>query len=108
MQIKTHSHSLAIVNYSLFVLRRGWNNEERETSQRFVSKDEDYKEDFEIVKDFYKYMIPQKWTYTARKCYKIGCICSKCYEVPDDLKSECKMKFAVIKLVEKYGKPKKE
>ena len=73
-----------------------------------IFKFEDYKEDFETVKDFYKYMIPQKWTYTARKCYKIGCICSKCYEVPDDLKSESKMKFAVIKLVEKYGKPKKE
>ena len=51
---------------------------------------------------------PRHWTYTARKCYKIECMCSKCDEVPDDLKSKCKMKFAVIKLVEKYGKPKKE
>ena len=51
---------------------------------------------------------PRHWTYTARKCYKIGCICSKCDAVPDDLKVKCKMKFAVIKLVEKYGKPIKE
>ena len=51
---------------------------------------------------------PRHWTYTARKCYKIECMCSKCDEVPDDLKSKCKMKFAVIKLVEKYGIPTKE
>ena len=51
---------------------------------------------------------PRNWTYTARKCYKIGCMCSKCDEVPDDLKVKCKMKIAVIKLVEKYGKPTKE
>lgn len=51
---------------------------------------------------------PRNWTYTARKCYKIECVCSKCDEVPDDLKSECKMKQAVIKLIEKFGKPTKE
>ena len=65
-------------------------------------------EDFEKVKDFYKQMIPRYWTYTARKCYKIGCICSKCDAVPDDIKLKCKMKFAVIKLVKKYGRPTKE
>ena len=51
---------------------------------------------------------PQRWTYTAIRCYKIGCICSKCDEVPDDLKVKCRMKFSVIKLVEKYGKPKEQ
>ena len=29
-------------------------------------------------------------------------------QLTDDLKSKCSMKFAVIKLVEKYGKPIKE
>lgn len=53
-------------------------------------------------------MDPKRWTYTSRECYRIGCICSKCNEVPEDIKSKCKMKFAVIKLVEKYGRPTKE
>ena len=51
---------------------------------------------------------PQHWTYTARKCYKIGCVCSKCDEVPDDIKKQCKMKYSVIKLVRNIGKPKEQ
>ena len=51
---------------------------------------------------------PRHWTYTAKKCYKIGCVCSKCDEVPDDIKKQCKMKYSVIKLVRNIGKPKEQ
>ena len=51
---------------------------------------------------------PRRWTYGAVECYKIGCMCSRCNEVPDDVKKHCKMKFAVIELVKKYGRPTKE
>ena len=51
---------------------------------------------------------PRRWTYTAKKCYKIGCVCSKCDEVPDDIKKQCKMKYSVIKLVRNIGKPKEQ
>ena len=40
---------------------------------------------------------PRRWTYTARKCYKIGCICSKCDAVPDDLKSKYKKFISDLK-----------
>ena len=51
---------------------------------------------------------PQRWTYTAIRCYKIGCMCSRCDAVPDDIKAKCRMKFSVIKLVEKLGIPKEQ
>lgn len=48
---------------------------------------------------------PTRWSYGAIECYRIGCNCSQCDVVPDDLKTKCRMKLSVIKLVEKLGKP---
>ena len=47
----------------------------------------------------------RKWTASAIYCYKIGCNCSKCY-IPDIMETHCMMKFCVIELVKKFGKPK--
>lgn len=47
-----------------------------------------------------------RWTKTAIECYKIGANCSKCKEVPEDLKTKCRMKKVILFLVRKYGKPK--
>ena len=51
------------------------------------------------------------WTPTAIKCYGIGCNCSKCrlIDEPESInKSNCCMKFIVIKLIKKFGKPKED
>ena len=51
---------------------------------------------------------PQRWTYTAKKCYNIGCVCYKCDAVPDDIKAKCRMKYSVIQLVRNIGRPKEQ
>lgn len=50
----------------------------------------------------------RRWNPTAIACYKIGCRCSQCHildglELP---KSKCRMKYAVLELVRKFGAPK--
>lgn len=48
--------------------------------------------------------ILEKWTPQAINCYKIGCNCKLC-EIANIIEEKCKMKYIVIKLVEKYGAP---
>lgn len=46
----------------------------------------------------------KKWTQSAIDCYFLGCVCHKCsvYEI---LGKRCKMKYVVLELVKKFGKP---
>jgi hypothetical protein len=48
------------------------------------------------------------WTNAAIDCYKRGCVCSGCYfeNFFTDEHQKCQMKFAVIELVKKFGRPK--
>ena len=45
------------------------------------------------------------WTKSAIDCYDIGCRCSKCNNVPEYFKSQCRMKYTVLQLVRLYGEP---
>lgn len=49
-----------------------------------------------------------KWTRSSKECYKNGLMCYKCRTLPNDLKSECKMKPVVLELVRLYGRPKEK
>lgn len=48
----------------------------------------------------------RRWTRSAIECYKIGCVCSKCY-IPKLLESlkKCNMKPYVLESVKIFGKP---
>ena len=48
----------------------------------------------------------KKWTNASIDCYERQCKCEGCY-YQESLASKCKMKNSVIKLVEKFGAPKK-
>lgn len=50
-------------------------------------------------------MCGRRWSYTAIKCYMIGCNCSVCSSVPKWFKSQCQMKRSVKGLVKKIGVP---
>ena len=45
------------------------------------------------------------WTDSAVECYDIGCRCSKCNNVPEYFKEQCRMKYTVLQLVRLYGEP---
>ena len=52
--------------------------------------------------------ISKAWTQSAVDCYLIGCNCSKCSINKiyfSDCVFKCKMKYTVIELVRKIGKP---
>ena len=46
-----------------------------------------------------------QWTKSSIECYENGCTCSKCQNVPEFFKPQCKMKKSVLKLVKLYGSP---
>ena len=51
----------------------------------------------------------ERWSYSARECYRIGCNCSKCrIKEFRELKIKCQMKQYVLELVKKFGAPKDE
>ena len=59
-------------------------------------------------KNYYCGPMYKHWTFTAVKCYELGCNCSKCNLIGklDTLsKDTCKMKQAVMELVREIGKP---
>ena len=45
------------------------------------------------------------WTTTAKQCYLLGGMCKKCTALPADLKEKCLMKYAIVLLTKKLGKP---
>lgn len=45
-----------------------------------------------------------KWTRSAKECYERGCICKGCL-INEQMEEKCQMKYTVIDLVKKYGKP---
>jgi len=47
----------------------------------------------------------KQWTEDTIACYKIGCTCSKCKIVPDDIKKDCRLKKTVIEFVTQLGAP---
>lgn len=47
----------------------------------------------------------KRWTTTAKQCYLLGGMCKKCTILPEDLKEKCLMKYAIILLTNKLGKP---
>lgn len=49
--------------------------------------------------------MPYTWSVSAVDCYELGCNCSKCNIIPQDMKKECQMKETVLELVRRYGKP---
>lgn len=55
----------------------------------------------------YHVVAQRRWTRSAVECYKLGCVCHKCflYEIMGD---RCRMKNAVIDLVRRFGRPLKE
>lgn len=48
--------------------------------------------------------VVRRWTRSAVDCYKIGCNCSRC-NIPLIMETPCKMKYSVLELVKKFGKP---
>lgn len=48
--------------------------------------------------------VARRWTLSAIDCYKIGCNCSRC-TIPEIMETPCKMKYCVLELVKKFGKP---
>lgn len=53
-----------------------------------------------MLKSIYRH-----WTISAKQCYLIGANCDKCKIVPNDIKKICRMKYAIILLTKKFGKP---
>lgn len=53
-------------------------------------------------------VFPYTWTSEAVECYEIGCRCSRCTNISDDIKPSCRMKYTVRELVKRYGKPGKD
>ena len=45
------------------------------------------------------------WTTTAKQCYLLGGMCEKCTILPEDFKTKCQMKYIILLLVAKLGKP---
>lgn len=56
------------------------------------------------LKNFSKDTI-RYWTCTAKQCYLLGANCEKCSILPEDIKKRCQMKYVILLLVKKLGKP---
>lgn len=50
------------------------------------------------------------WTKLTAECYSIGCMCSICTFVPEDIRRnyKCKAKDYALELYRRFGKPTKE
>lgn len=51
--------------------------------------------------------VSKTWTKQAIECYRNKLMCNIC-TLPEDIKTQCRMKGVVLDLVMKYGKPHKE